>query len=255
MKTTLPRWLVTSLSTTGVTSKIEREFLVDHDSFSNVNLKGPEGWMQFELAGGNAPLPVDRITVQGRIRAATAPDMYFPSNQEQRLPQSSPGDWTCIVLGSDDGQAWKELGQATGQIPPPPPPTMFGRTAALIKMMVPFPSVSNNRIYRVVLKSTFEGIWYVNDVDFFNAGQPVEVGGPYRFTSAWMSEGKGEEWVYVDLGARCTFDRIALYWIRRPAESVLQTSDDAANWKDIVPILSTDGWSDELKLKTPVQGR
>jgi hypothetical protein len=254
-ETDLPRWLVTSLSTTGVTNKIEREFLVDHNSFSNVNLKGPEGWMQFELAGGVAPLQVDRIAVQGRIRAATAPDTYFSSSQEQRGAQSSPGDWTCIVLGSDDGLDWKELGQATGRIPPPPKPTMFGPTAALINMTVPFSSISNSRIYRVALKSTFQGNWYVSDVDFFNAGKPVEIGGPYRFSSAWMSEGKGEEWVYVDLGARCTLDRVALYWIRRPAESVLQTSDDAANWKNVATILSTDGWANELKLKTPVEGR
>jgi hypothetical protein len=60
-ETRLPRWLVTSLSTTGVTNKIDRELLVDHNSFSNVNLRGPEGWVQFELAGGDAPLLLDRI--------------------------------------------------------------------------------------------------------------------------------------------------------------------------------------------------
>ena len=30
-----------------------------------------------------------------------------------------------------------------------------------------------------------------------------------------MSAGSGEEWVYVDLGAACTFDRVVLSWIRR----------------------------------------
>ena len=28
----------------------------------------------------------------------------------------------------------------------------------------------------------------------------MHLGGPYDFTSAWMSAGAGEEWVYVDLG-------------------------------------------------------
>ena len=51
--------------------------------------------------------------------------------------------------------------------------------------------------------------------------------GPGDFTSAWMPAGKGEEWVYVDLGAACTFDRVALYWIRRAAEGSIQVSDDA----------------------------
>jgi hypothetical protein len=103
-ETDLPRRLVTSLSTDGVTNKIERELLVDHNTFSNVNLKGPEGWVQFELAGGNAPLQVDQIAVQGRIRSASAPEMYFPPNQEQRPPQSGQGDWTCMVLGSGENR-------------------------------------------------------------------------------------------------------------------------------------------------------
>jgi hypothetical protein len=254
-ETRLPRWLVTSLSTTGVTNKVDRELLVDHNSFSNVNLKGPEGWMQFELAGGDAPLQVDRIVLQARIRAANAPDTYFSTNPQQKPPQTSPGDWSCTVLASEDGQTWKELGQAAGQIPPPPAPMMFGPTASLMKVTVPFSAVASSRIYRVALKSEFQGNWYVSDVDFFNGNQPVEVGGPYHFTSAWMSEGKSDEWIYIDLGAQCSFDRIALYWIRRPSEATVQVSDDASNWKDIMLIPAATGLTDDLKLKSPAQGR
>ena len=254
-ETTLPRWLVTTLSTTGIAKKNEREFLVDHNSFSTVNLGGPEGWVQFEMAGGDAPLQIDRIELQARIRAASAPEIYFSPNSEQKPAQTSPGDWNCVVLGSDDGQTWKELGQATGQIPPPPAPAMFGPTALLMKMTIPFSGLSSSRIYRITLKSTFQGIWYVSEVNFFHGNQAVEPGGPYNFTSAWMSEGKGEEWVYVDLGAQCTFDRVALYWIRRPAEGVVQVSDDAANWKDIAPIPAVMGTTDDLKLGSPAKGR
>ncbi len=130
---------------------------------------------------------------------------------------------------------------------------MFGPTASLMKITVPFSGLS--RIYRVTLKSTFQGNWYVSDVDFFHGNQAVEPGGPYNFTSAWMPEGKGEEWVYVDLGAQCTFDRVALYWIRRPAEGAVQVSDDAANWRDIAPIQAAAGATDDLKLTSPVKGR
>ena len=95
----------------------------------------------------------------------------------------------------------------------------------------------------------------MNDVGFSHKNQPVEAGGPYRFDSAWMAEGKGEEWVYVDLGARCTFDRVALYWIRRASEGVLQTSDDAVNWKDIMPLPPATGPNDDVRLQSPAQGR
>jgi hypothetical protein len=114
---------------------------------------------------------------------------------------------------------------------------------------------SRNRFFRITVQSGGEGSWLVSEVRFFDRNQPVEVGGPYRFDSAWMAEGKGEEWIYVDLGARCTFDRVALYWIRRAAEGVVQTSDDAVNWKDIVSLPPATGPTDDLKLKNPAQGR
>ncbi len=253
--TTLPRWIVTSLSSTGATNKIDRELLIDHNGFSNVNLKGPEGWMQFELAGGDMPLQIDRITLQARIRAANAPDTYFTTNPQPKPSTTSPGDWTCVVLASEDGQTWHDVGRATGQIPPPPPPAMFGPTSALVKMTVPFSPASRSRLYRILLKSTFPGNWYVSDADFFNGNQPVELGGPYSFTSAWMPEGKAEEWVYVDLGAGSTFDRIALHWIRRAAEGTVQVSDNAIDWKDVAAIPQGKGMTDDIKLSRPAKGR
>ena len=48
-----------------------------------------------------------------------------------------------------------------------------------------------------------------------------------------MSAGSGEEWIYVDLGALCTFDRVGLVWVQRAAEGSIQTSDDASQWKTL----------------------
>jgi hypothetical protein len=58
----------------------------------------------------------------------------------------------------------------------------------------------------------------------------VQIAGPHNFSSSWMSAGKDEEWVYVDLGAACTFDRVVLSWIRRASEGAVEVSDDAATW-------------------------
>ena len=69
----------------------------------------------------------------------------------------------------------------------------------------------------------------------------VNLGGPYDFTSAWMSAGRGEEWVYVDLGAPCTFDRIALYWIARAAEGSIAGFDDDSNWTSLQALPASTG--------------
>jgi hypothetical protein len=62
-----------------------------------------------------------------------------------------------------------------------------------------------------------------------------------------MSAGKGDEWVYVDLGAPCTFDRVVLSWIRRASEGAVEVSDDAATWTSLAPLPAT-GTTDDLKV-------
>ena len=95
----------------------------------------------------------------------------------------------------------------------------------------------------------------MGQVEFYKGAARVQVGGPYSFTSAWMSAGSGEEWVYVDLGARCQFDRVALHWIARPAVGSLQVSDDAANWRDLQPLPVGETLIDDLRLSAPAQAR
>ena len=56
--------------------------------------------------------------------------------------------------------------------------------------------------------------WMFGQVEFYRGDDAGEIGGPYEFTSAWMSAGSGEEWVSVDLGARCVIDRVGLTGLR-----------------------------------------
>lgn len=258
-ETALPHWLVTTTSQSSVAKKNEREFLVDHNSTSTVNLGEPNAWVQFELAGGDAPFEIDRIDIEASLRpkrsGAPGASNSAQQNASPGTQQAGLGEWSCTVVGSDNGQIWYNLGLSSGTIPPPPRPVLFGPTASPIKPSVSLFQPSRRRFFRIALQSTAEGAWVVNDVAFFNKKQPVEVGGPYNFSSSWMSEGTGEEWIYVDLGARCTFDRVVLYWIRRAAEGVIQVSDNAAKWKDIQPFSSATGFTDDFKLKSPMQGR
>ena len=102
--------------------------------------------------------------------------------------------------------------------------------------------------------SVFTTMWKLGQVAFFKGDQRVEVGGPYSFTSAWMSAGIGEEWVYVDLGSRCEFDHVKLYWIARATEGSVQVSDDAENWRDLQSLSGSSGPIDDFKLTQPATG-
>src|SRR5579884_1479781 len=220
-----PRWIVTSTSQNGILPKHERESLLDDNWVTAVDLRGRSVWVQFEVNGGDGPAEIDRLDVEGSVRGME------PDNEE----------WTCILSSSGDGQAWTELGRSSGMAHP------TGEIRASIALGAP----ARSRFYRVTFESGRPLEWHIGELHFRDRGRRADFGGPYNFTSAWMSAGQGEEWVYVDLGAACTFDRVVLSWIRRAAEGAIQVSDDAATWRTVEPLGSVD----EVRLAQPARAR
>jgi len=92
-----------------------------------------------------------------------------------------------------------------------------------------FTAASRNRFIRVAQEGTVT-TWSIGDLAFYNRGTRVEVGGPYN-SQAHEERRQRREWVYVDLGAGSTFDRVVLDWIERAAAGSIQTSNDAVTWK------------------------
>ena len=227
--TALPRWISTATNDGAVPRKSERELVLDDNVTSTVTLRGAKPWLQLGLEGGDGPLEVDRFDLMARGQA----------NQQQ------PGGWKCTVSGSDDGQTWKELGNAAGTDRP-------GRN---FNPSIAFDAPSRSRFYRIEFDAPSVTTLQVAEVRLFDNHERVRIGGPFDFTSAWMSAGGGEQWVYVDLGAPCAFDRVALYWIRRAAAGSIQVSDDAAKWTDLQPLPASPQLTDDVKLTQPAKGR
>jgi hypothetical protein len=246
VETGLPRWLAVSTSQQGEVSKADRELLFDHNSITSLHVSGPNPWIRIQLAGGETPYEIDRVEIEARTRPAG-------------------GEWVCVIAASGDGQAWSEVGRATGVIPGRrrtkagsrvlSAPVGFGRSALRLGPSIAFARPSRDRFFRISFDSTHCGAWAVAQVAFFRGKQRIEVGGPYNFSSAWMPEGKAGEWVYVDLGARCEFDRVRLQWIRRAPEGVIQISDDASAWTELGPLPAGTSLTDDLPLSPPATAR
>jgi beta-galactosidase/beta-glucuronidase len=227
--TTPPRWVATSTSERGPLPKRDREHLLDGNAVTTVDLTGPEGWVQVELGGGEAPLEVDRLEVDARPRLGFEP----------------AAGWRCLVRGSDDAELWTELGQTGSE------ESTYGGLHAAVELAAP----ARFRFYRVELEGSGVQGWRVGEVAFFDRDERLPVGGPDAFTSAWKSAGAGEEWVSVDLGTDSTFDRVVLHWIRRAAAGELQVSDDAADWRTVRALPAEGGAVDDLALAPPARGR
>lgn len=243
--THLPSWIAVTLNEFETLPINERETLVDHWEAGTLTLHGGRPSIEIQL-GGDTPPEIDRVAVF----------VVVP----EELPA---GSMTFTVSVSDDGRAWQKMGTATAPQPVSPTnyPPDLARMSRLYYPSIPLSQVCRSRYYKIDLSAAnlpdepFLSVWQAGQVAFFRGNDRVQIGGPYSFTSAWMSAGSGEEWVYIDLGARCTFDRVALYWIARPAQGSLQVSDDAQNWRDLQPLSGGSNQSDDIHLSSPAQAR
>jgi hypothetical protein len=236
-ETALPQWIVASTSDAAVLAKNEREVFLDGNIVSSIEVKadaGKDARVEFDLDGSGDPPEIDRL------------DLYL-----RKISGPPPtGAWAYTVLGSDDHANWKELGRASGAEWP-----NMGEPGPSFMQSIPFTAPSKNHYYQVHLSAASVRAWGVAELALFDKGQEVHVAGPSHFTSAWMSAGSGEEWVYVDLGAECSFDRVMLDWILPAAEGSIQVSDNAVDWQTLQPLPASSGPAQDIHLAQTVFGR
>ncbi|RKD90375.1 glycosyl hydrolase 2 galactose-binding domain-containing protein [Mangrovibacterium diazotrophicum] len=245
-----PNWI--SISTnTGVLPKNEREYLLDHNVVTTINLEGNEAWLQFEIAGGSVIPEISEIDLIGMLAS----------------DKSKSGKWQFVCSASDDGENWTVLDEKQGS-------SMSGQAMCnadeaklsisnLERMLEGQKKIitsfnfapASHRYYRLKLSAPSAEKWTITDLDFFNNQKKVEMAPSHYFKSAWMSSGQKDEWVYLDLGAVCSIDKFNLYWIKKAAKGQIQVSDNLSNgWTDVTSF-DSDELSNEIKLDSPVDGR
>lgn len=205
----------------GPVAKNEREWMFDMKTNTSLTLPGQGNFVQLDFNG------------------------YLPSFDNIRLvasvtPRSAV--WSVTFQGSVDGLVWEGLDRIEGK--------GTGINAPMSK------GEKDYHHFRLVFDSDSGRSWSVSDWDFYNEGMeyrpvdytPTEV--YYRgdlvsilpsnhFTSAWMSEGRDEEWIYVDLGAKCSIREVRTHWLSGIPQGKIQFSNDAENWKDKGDIASS----------------
>lgn len=90
--------------------------------------------------------------------------------------------------------------------------------------------------------------WTFSEINFVKAEKEVSILPSHNFSSAWMSAGNADEWVYVDLGADAQFDLVKLYWINKAVEGSIETSSDAKTWTKVADLPGGESNFDEISL-------
>ena len=244
----LPNWIVVSEPFRGPIAKPDREVVVDHAPMNTMEILGTPAHVDIEIAGGDGAPEIDRI------------QLFVVS------PLTARADSLKFTIStSEDGREWEEVGSVSAPQPASTAgyPPDFCAPDHFFTPWIPLNAVSRSRFYRVECAtgsgpSRFGGQgtgWRIGQIAFYKGDQRVEIGGPYSFTSAWMSAGSGEEWVYVDLGARCEFDHVKLHWIAPATEGKVQVSDDAETWRDLHGVGPSSSLLGDFRLDTPATGR
>ena len=240
----LPAWIVTTTSGNGLLKRNEREAVLDRHIMTRNNLLGSNAFLQIELAGKGMIPYVDSIAIAGNVL----------------VDSLHVKPWQIYITGSNDTIRWDTIGTLTGSWLPgdsitgpwrrfsPPNLRMFHFPMKLQK-------TSHFSIYRIIVNSQNVINWSITEFALCSKGSRADVGGPYHFTSAWMSSGSSEAWAYVDLGTACSFDRIVLSWIRHSADCIIQISNDANVWNDVTFVPSSSSMVDDIKLEKPTNVR
>lgn len=252
-----------SVSTSqGELPKNEREWMLDHNRVTSNVIEGKDMFVQIGFEG-NYRLPViNRLVLKGNM-------VYqddLPKGYSITLQASNDGDnWE--VLTSEKGkdlpgvdrfnrsarmiaemEKRRKKGEERpsnpfmqgpyGSGPDAPQPSFsynFGMPKPTRNLDLNFDLDPENpyHYYRISINTSCAESWTFSDLDFYNDDNRLIMAPSNQFNSTWMPAGKKDEWVYVDLGSKSTFDKINLHWAKKPAAAKIQVSDDAGNWNDL----------------------
>lgn len=277
----VPRWFAVSTAA-GELPSHTRAFIFDDNRFSGIEL-GEPGWIDLELGGGAEPFEVDRIEIALRQKnwqslafpgafgipgtppGGCAPLELFAAEPPPGAVNEIDGNVEWSLLTSENGRVWEEIGHASAEVlPVDSSPTFENGFKDFIdwnrdgnptlKTAITLGTPQKARRYRLRLEDMDCKDWQVIEARFWKGDDPIRIGGPYNFGSAWRTTGLGDEWLAVDLGATARVESVVLHWLRHAAEGVIQVSNDGQEWKKVAE-LSGNGGAEEIQLNAPVEAR
>ena len=245
-ETSLPKYLTMETSAEK-NPKREREWFVDQHPYTMPSFFGPKVYFEIALHNGWTE-EFDRI--DGEILVSYLEENADGSH-EVRISASKDGkEWTVLKTIKGDELIGRES-KPRGHSDPDKADALGNQLLPTRKfnLDVRLPKSESYSAIRVEMEMKGAEQWIGSDINFFNGEEQLQIIPSKHFNSTWMSLGKEQEWIYIDLGAEAAFDKIVLKWLQKPSSATIQVSDDAESWKDIAGEASVADLTETINAK------
>ncbi len=227
----------------------EKEWTVDAGPYSSNRLEGASNFLEYEWS--RQKFSARCVRVRGYV-----------------VYQEPVNGWSITCQAGDSGAEMKQVGFAgnsglpgTERYPevitdPNKQTETITRPVRRLDLEIPLEDADDFNHFKIEFNMDGALFWVIYAVDF--SAEPVfgksSDTGPYdskesrgfnvlpsqTFSSAWMSDDDSPQWIYVDLGAKRKFSEVRLHWIHKAESGIVETSDDARNWKKVADLPRTD---------------
>ena len=193
----------------GLLPRREAEWSIDGGPYSRNILLGGHTWMQYDW-NGELMLTTRRVRLEGMVAYDDG---------------KAKNGFSIRCLTSDDGTHWQEAGKVVGNGLPGTPlhyklhsdPNKQEDAellpARVLNETVTLPLPIHTKHFRLQLDMDGAAHWDIREIHFIDAeGNERDVLPSNTFSSMWMSNGGGEQWIYTDLGRRLPIEEVRLHW-------------------------------------------
>ena len=234
----------------GKLSRREAEWTIDGGPYSRNILLGSPTWLQYDWNGEQSIL-ARKVRLQGMV-----------AYEEQVATKG----YAILCQSSDDGNNWQTIGEWKGDnLPdtllhyklhsdPNKQEAQDYLPARVLNEVIRFNLPIKTQHFRLLLQMEGAAHWDIRQLQFMDENDnEVDVLPSRQFTSLWMSDGGGEQWIYTDLGQRQPIEQLHLDWFLSPKKGCVQVSDDAKTWKTEAELSDVDNQT--VKLAQPCHAR
>lgn len=211
----------------------EAEWAIDGGIYSKNILMGEKTWLQYDFSGALRVKP-SGVNVMGMMAYN---DQLATEGYSIRCETSENGiDWQVAGELKGDGLPGKPLFYKLHSDPNKQTEESL-LPARRLDETIRFTKPQDTQHLRIVMDLTGAAHWDVYELKFLDAlGDTLEVLPSQQFSSMWISDGGGEQWLYTDLGTSLPIRKIHLDWYLAPRKGVIQVSDDAHNWTTVAQL-------------------